>query len=109
MQPVRRITTTLAVLFVLGACIIRPVLEMCDQWDRTLQTGQDTESAVMIVALCVGVLYAFACTIFRFVYARLASNTLFDTFAEFASTDVVVGFLAAILIPISPPVLTLRE
>jgi hypothetical protein len=83
-------------------------MEMCDQWDRTLQTGQDTESAVMIVALCVGVLYVFACTIFRFVYSSSLSSSLSDIFSEIAFSAVVAGFFAAILITISPPVLTLR-
>ena len=47
---------TLALLI----CFICPVLEMCDRWDRTLQTGQDTEYTFVALALCVGALYALA-------------------------------------------------
>jgi hypothetical protein len=47
---------TLALL----VCFICPVLEMCDRWDHTLQTGQDTEYTFVVLALCVGALYAFA-------------------------------------------------
>src|ERR1700730_2907852 len=106
MPPMRRIATMLAVLFVLAACIVCPVMEMFDQWDHTLQTGQDTESAVMIVALCVGVLYSFACTISRFIRCRSAANSISSFCLQLASPAIVVGFFAAILISISPPVLT---
>ncbi len=31
---------------------------MFDQWDHTLQTGNDTEYTFVIIALCVGVAYS---------------------------------------------------
>ena len=47
---------TLALLI----CFVCPVLEICDRWDQTLQTGQDTEYTFVVLALCVGALYALA-------------------------------------------------
>src|SRR5260370_41793853 len=45
---------------ILAICIGAPVLEMLDQWDRTLQDGNDTEINLVVVALCVGVAFAAA-------------------------------------------------
>jgi hypothetical protein len=45
---------------ILAICIGAPVLEMFDQWDRTLQDGNATEINLVIVALCVGVSFSVA-------------------------------------------------
>jgi hypothetical protein len=39
---------------VLLAAFACPILEMFDHWDHTAKTGKDTESALVIVALCAG-------------------------------------------------------
>jgi ABC-type transport system involved in cytochrome c biogenesis permease component len=56
MSSVRRFATGI----ILAICIGAPVLEMFDQWDRTLQDGNDTEINLVIVALCVGAAFAVA-------------------------------------------------
>lgn len=38
----------------LTVCVGAPVLEMFDRWDHTLQNGNDTESNLVAVVLCVG-------------------------------------------------------
>lgn len=43
------------VILVLVVCLGCPLVEMFDQWDHTLQTGNDSEYALVILALCVGV------------------------------------------------------
>src|SRR5260370_19783571 len=43
-----------------------PVLEMFDQWDYTLQTGNETEYTLVLLALCVGMVCALARLIVRF-------------------------------------------
>jgi hypothetical protein len=48
------------VAVVLLICVGCPLLEMFDQWDHTLQTGNDTEYALVVLALCVGVAFAIA-------------------------------------------------
>jgi hypothetical protein len=45
---------------ILAICIGAPALEMFDQWDRTLEDGNDTEINLVIVALCVGVAFSAA-------------------------------------------------
>ena len=45
----------LMVTLVLVVCLVCPLAEMFDQWDHTLQTGNDSEYALVILALCVGV------------------------------------------------------
>src|SRR5216684_4672647 len=45
---------------ILAICIGAPILEMFDQWDRTLQDGNDTEINLVVVALCVGVAFSVA-------------------------------------------------
>jgi hypothetical protein len=54
MSSLRRFATGI----ILAICIGAPVLEMFDQWDRTLQDGNDTEINLVVVALCVGVAFA---------------------------------------------------
>jgi hypothetical protein len=45
---------------VLAICIGAPILELFDQWDRTLQDGNDTEINLVVAALCVGVAFSVA-------------------------------------------------
>lgn len=49
-----RIVITLALLI----CFVCPLVEMFDNWDHTLQTGNDTEYGLVVLALCVGVTYS---------------------------------------------------
>jgi len=58
-----RVTAIIALMI----CIVCPVLEMFDHWDHTLQTGNDTEYTLVVLALCVG--FAFSMT---GVYVRAA-------------------------------------
>jgi hypothetical protein len=39
----------------LAVCIGAPLAEMFDRWDRTAQDGNDTESSLVVVAVCIGV------------------------------------------------------
>ncbi len=57
---VRSRTSRVIVALVLLTCFVCPVLEMFDRWDHTLKTGQDTEYTFVVIALCVGAVYAFA-------------------------------------------------
>jgi len=45
--------------FALLTCLICPILETLDRWDPPIQTGNDTEYTLVIVALCVGAAYLF--------------------------------------------------
>jgi len=41
----------------LAICLVCPLVEMFDQWDHTLQTGNDTEYMLVLLALCVGAVF----------------------------------------------------
>jgi hypothetical protein len=56
MVSLRRLATGV----ILAMCIGAPILEMFDQWDRTLQDGNDTEINLVVVALCVGATFSVA-------------------------------------------------
>jgi hypothetical protein len=55
----RRAGPSLLAIFVLVTAFACPVLEMFDHWDHTAKTGKDTESALVIVALCAGMELTF--------------------------------------------------
>jgi hypothetical protein len=44
----------------LAICLVCPLVDMFDQWDHALQTGNDSEYPLVILALCVGVAFALA-------------------------------------------------
>jgi len=50
----RRLFIATIITVSLGA----PIAEMFDHWDQTLKDGNDTESNVVVAALCVGVAFA---------------------------------------------------
>ena len=47
-----------AVAAILAICIGGPIVEMFDQWDHSLQDGNDTETNVVVAGLCIGVAMA---------------------------------------------------
>jgi hypothetical protein len=54
-------------------CLMCPLVEMFDHWDNTLQTGNDTEYALVILCLCVGTAFSFARLILT-IGRRLSSD-----------------------------------
>jgi hypothetical protein len=59
-QPMRTRMSRATAVLVLLTCLVCPVLEMFDNWDHTLQTGNDTEYALVLLTLCVGAVYVLA-------------------------------------------------
>ena len=45
----------ISITLILAAVLACPVLEMFDRWDDTARTGDDTETAIVVIVLCVGV------------------------------------------------------
>lgn len=84
------------------------MVELFDHWDHTAQTGNDTEYAIVVLALCIGALYSFSRRVFKSLLiasasgfaAELSSPTLFAYFSR--------NCLAMIASSPSPPVLALR-
>jgi hypothetical protein len=68
-----RATVTLALLI----CLICPLVETFDNWDHTMQTGNDTEYALVAVAMCVGVAYSFARFIIKSALLGFVAKSVF--------------------------------
>jgi len=83
-----------AVMIVLLICVVCPVLETFDHWDHTIQTGQDTEYTLVLLALCVGAVYALARLI-----ARLSSGLSSISIA--LNVPVIRGSLLFLIYPIA--------
>ncbi len=96
------------IVFILVVCLVCPLVELFDHWDHTIQTGNDTEYTLVILALCVGVAYSFARFIFKFPLFRSTeehvSNLCARKFLPFAQP----GSCFVSPIPLSPPGLALR-
>ena len=105
--PMKPRTSFLMITLVLAVCLVCPLAEMFDQWDHTLQTGNDSEYALVILALCVGA---------SFLLKRLIPLiTLPDTPMEAARALRACAFIlcltrwfSAVPIHESPPAAALR-
>jgi hypothetical protein len=64
------------IVFILVVCLVCPLVELFDQWDHTLQTGNDTEYTLVILALCIGAAYSFTRFIFKFCLFRCAGEVV---------------------------------
>ena len=53
--PMRSRLLHVGIVFILVVCLVCRLVEMFDRWDRTLQTGIDSEYTLVLLALCVGV------------------------------------------------------
>ena len=96
----------LAVAAILAICIGASIAEMFDQWDHTLQDGNDTEANVVIAALCIGAAVAIGTTVVIARIRALASNSRL-----YAKAPLVVSYPATWLaspIPASSPPTPLR-
>jgi hypothetical protein len=60
----------LAVATIVAICIGGPIVEICDEWDHTLQDGNDTEADAVVAALCIGVAIAIGTIV---IVARIRS------------------------------------
>jgi hypothetical protein len=105
-KPALRIVVVASVLVTSFVC---PVVELFDRWDRTPQTGNDTEFVFMILALCVGAVYLLASLMARGHRLRAAITRVSDSRVQRSSVRApssTFGF--SVLIPISPPAAALR-
>jgi hypothetical protein len=75
---VSRITVTLALI----TCLVCPLIETFDNWDHTIQTGNDTEYTLVVLALCVGVAYSFARFILKRALLTLVAKDVIPSFTQ---------------------------
>lgn len=69
----RLLGTLIGLIFI--TCLACPILETFDHWDHTAQTGQDSESAFVVLAVCAGAIIAFSS---QTIVRRLGCFRLYD-------------------------------
>lgn len=97
----------LTAMFLLLICLLCPLIESLDVWHATLDGGNDTELALVVAALCVGVGYIAARLIFKSefvttVFSRVLARRPEQFFAF------IFGLDPLRFTPTSPPLLPLR-
>jgi hypothetical protein len=95
---------TLALL----TCLICPILETFDTWDPPIQTGNDTEYTLVILALCVGAAYSFARFIFKSAPFSFVAKSVFASCGQQPFCSAACGFNLLLFDATSPPSLPLR-
>jgi hypothetical protein len=105
---VRSRALQLTAVLVLLVCLVCPLVEMFDYWDHTIQTGNDTEYVLLVVALCVGV----ACSVARFIpkspLAGTFTESVFTSSSQRSNLPTPYGFASLLFDATSPPALPLR-
>jgi hypothetical protein len=85
---------------ILAAVFASPVLELFDRWDDTARTGNDTETAIVVVVLCVGVAFIGA----RMVMKPATESSRIDADRDRPQSLLVDAFGRPSPIPaVSPP------
>ncbi len=96
------------VTLVLAISLVCPLVEMFDHWDHTIQTGNDTEFALIVLALCVGVAYSFARFIVKCPLARCIARIVSTSSVQMSFPSTPRSFTSLLFNTISPPALALR-
>ena len=95
-------------LVVLLTCLICPILETFDSWDDTIQTGNDTEYTLVILALCVGIAYSFARFAFKSGLLGFVAKSVFSPCTQKSFLSSPRGCTLLLFDATSPPPLPLR-
>jgi hypothetical protein len=101
-------TSQITVTIVLLTCIICPLVEMFDNWDHTIQTGNDIEYAFVVLALCVGVVYSFARFIIKSALLGFVAKSVFASYIHNSFFSRSPSFNFLLFDATSPPPLPLR-
>src|SRR5260370_23895734 len=96
------------VTLVLIICLVCPLVELFDNWDHTIQTGSDTEYALVVLALCVGVACSFARFIFKPALLGFVAKSVFASCAQKSFFSAPCSFTLPLFDATSPPPLPLR-
>ena len=93
---------------ILITCLVCPLIEMFDNWDHTIQTGNDTEYALVVLALCAGVAYSFARFIFKSALLGFVAKSVFAPCAQKSFFSAPSSFPSLLFDATSSPPLALR-
>ena len=89
-------------------CLVCPLVELFDRWDKTPQTGNDTEFVFMIVALCLGAAYLLTHLMAAGWFACQTDDLHGRRVPSASARPFPRLFTRYPLIPISPPPAALR-
>src|SRR5690242_7205642 len=81
LETMRSRASRIVATVILMTCLVCPLVELFDNWDHTMQTGNDTEYAFVVLALCVGVAYSLARFIFKSTLLGFVSKRVFASCA----------------------------
>jgi hypothetical protein len=101
-------TSRIIATIILVTCIVCPLVDLFDNWDYAIQTGNETEYALVVLALCVGLAYSFARFVLTFPLFRLAGDLVCQVCASKLFPFDLCGSSFVSPIPLSPPTLALR-
>jgi hypothetical protein len=93
---------------ILVTCLVCPLVELFDNWDHTVQTGNDTEYDLVVLALCVGVAYSFARFIFKSALLGFVAKSLFASCDQKSFFSAPSSFTSLLFDATSSPPLPLR-
>jgi len=108
LEAMRSRPSRIIVTVILVTCLICPLVEMFDSWDHTIQTGNDTEYALFVLALCVGAAYSFAHFIFKSALLRFVVKSVFTSCAQRSFFSAPCSFTLLLFDATSPRPLPLR-
>src|SRR5262245_50045562 len=91
---------------IVAICIVVPLVETFDSWDRAPERGVDTEANIVIAALCVGLAFAVAMTIVIVARGRPTVDGLCQSVPSF--DQLAACHLAPPSPTSSPPPIALR-
>jgi len=98
----------MTVTLVLLTCLVCPLVETFDSWDHRIQTGNETEYALVILALCVGVAYSFARFIFKSGLLGFVAKSIFASCTQKSFLSAPCSSTLLFFDATSPPPLPLR-
>jgi len=95
-------------MVVLLTCLICPILETFDSWDDTIQTGNDTEYTLVILALCAGIAFSFERFTFKSGLLGLVAKRVCATCTQKSFLSPPCSLTLLLFDATSPPPLPLR-
>jgi hypothetical protein len=101
-------TSRIIATVILVTCVVCPFVDMFDNWDHAMQTGNETEYALVALALCAGVAYSVARFILTFPPFRSVGNLVSKLCACKLLPLALPGSFFVSPVPLSPPTLPLR-
>jgi hypothetical protein len=108
LETMRSRASRIVATVILITCLVCPLVELFDNWDHTMQTGNDTEYAFVVLALCVGVAYSFARFIFKSTLLGFVSKRVFASYVQESLFSASCNLALLLFATTSSPPLPLR-